>query len=213
MAGGFGVQKARWLGSLAAALVASSALVSPPPVGAQIRSASQPDDGEALFRAIFFLDGAAAAEIPELRRMKSGDELRNVTARQRSAISRFQNGVLAEIRSSEAAFLREFGGCVRSGDRRAISRCLTDGIALIDRVVERTPSLAKSRESIRATWGGGSRAADANKTGVGRAVAVAWPPLTYNWPNVLVFASREGESGLLREELVNSIATRLKGSR
>ena len=200
-------------GVAALALVALVACVTawlvPPSLQAQATRRAPTADGEALFRAIFFLEGPASDQVPELRRMKTAREFRQVTPRQREAIAAFQDGVLTEIRASDPEFLRSFGACVGGGDRRAIARCLTDASALVDRVIDRSAVLTKSRQDIRAAWGRESGARDAGH-GVERAVVVLYPPLTYQWPNVVIKAATNGSNDLLRDDLVNSLAMRLK---
>lgn len=194
-------------------LACLAAWPTPPAAHAQARRTVQAGDGEAVFRAIFFLEGPQAEQIPELRRMKTARTLRQVPARQRGAIKTFQQGVLGDIRRASPGFFDEFGTCMRGGERRAIARCLADAATLVDRVIDRSPLLTKSRQNIRAAWGRESGGGDASHTGLERAVAVLWPPLTYQYPNLVLAAAQDGGGDLLRDDLVNSIAARLKGSR
>lgn len=178
-----------------------------------VQRAPSDEDGERLFRAILFLDGPDVEQVPELRRMRTAQAFRSLTPRQREAINGFQNGVVAEIRASSPDFLPTFGACMRGGDRRAIARCLTDASAMVDRVIVRSPQLTKSRLSIRAAWERSSADAGNTHTGVQRAISIEWPPLTYQWPNVLIKIASADGGDLLRDNLVNSIASRLRGPR
>ena len=188
-------------------LVAASFL--PRPASSQALRAPDTGDGETLLRAIFFLDGPVVGRIPELRRMREAEALRRVEGAVARDIRAFQGQVLADLRRSEPGFLRQFAECMRSGDRRAISKCLGEAGGRVDEIIGRSPSLARSRQRIRTAWKDEPGAHDAG--GVERALAVQWPPLTYRWPNLVIAATPAG-SDLLRDDLVNSIATRLKAA-
>lgn len=185
------------------------AALAPAVCGAQALRADPARDGEALFRGIFFLEGAVAEQIPELRRMRTASARRQLPASQRGTVKTFQDGVISRIQTTSPGFFGQFGACMRGGDRAAIGRCLAGASSLLERVVGQDASLRASRQKVRAAWPTGSD--DARKITV--EVAVLYPPLTYQWPSVAIVAPTKSSDALFRDNLVNSLATRLKGGK
>lgn len=204
----------RWLalatpGLRRALVVGAIAALAPAVCGAQTLKADPAREGEALFRGVFFLEGAVAEQVPELRRMKTARALRQLPASQRGTVKTFQDGVISRIQTTSPGFFGQFGACMRGGDRAAIGRCLTNASSLLERVVEQDASLRGSRQKVMAAWPTGS--GDRRKGSA--EVVVLHPPLTYQWPSVAIVAPTSSSDALFRDKLVNSLATRLKGTR
>lgn len=132
--------------ALCVVLAVASAWIGLPPgvVGAlaQTRPAAPQGDGEALFRAVFFLEGPLAEEIPELNRLKSLEALRRLTPRQQQAVRAFQSRLVEEIRKARPKFFQEFERDIRSGDRARISRTLGAASRLSKDVVRKSDPAA-----------------------------------------------------------------------
>lgn len=117
--------------SLALVLSLTWSMVCPaaPAAGGQARpTAAAPEraDGQRLFRAIFFLQGPLADEIPELKRLKSMETYRKLTPRQEEAIRTFQTRLMRELTTARPTFFETFEKALQSGDRTRISRALGD---------------------------------------------------------------------------------------
>lgn len=130
------------------ALAVATAWIGLPPgvVGAlaQTRVAAPQGDGEALFRAVFFLEGSLAEQVPELKRLKSLEAWRRLTPRQQQAVRAFQSRLVQEIRKARPKFFQEFERDMRSGDRPRISRALGEAAQLSKDVLRKSdPAVAR----------------------------------------------------------------------
>lgn len=116
------------------------------------RTAPQRSDGERLFRAIFFLEGPMADEIPELRRLKSMEAFRKLTPRQEQAVRSFQTRLVRELATANPSLFPDFEKALQSGDRARISRALGDASqAAKDVLRERDPAARRFLDRYEAT--------------------------------------------------------------
>jgi SdpC family antimicrobial peptide len=110
---------------------------------AQPRPAPAREDGEALFRAVFFLQGPLADQVPELRRLKSLNAFRRLTRQQQDAIRTFQTSLIRDIKASNPTFFDDFAKELQTKDRTRISRALVNASQVTKTVVlERNPDVA-----------------------------------------------------------------------
>jgi hypothetical protein len=129
---------------LSISLAASSLPAATSSATTQTRTPAQREDGEALFRAIFFQTGPLADEIPELRRVKSIEGVRRLTPQQANAVHVFQSRLVQELRAARPTFFQDFERQLRSGDRARISRALAEAAQLSKQVLEKNdPEAAK----------------------------------------------------------------------
>lgn len=108
----------------------------------QMRAAAQ--NGETLFRAIYFLEGQTADDVPELKRLKSMDAYRRLNADQQKAIKAFQDSLVRDIRAAKPTFFDDFAKGMQSRDRTRISRTLGQASQTIrTTVLANNPAVAR----------------------------------------------------------------------
>lgn len=102
------------------------------------------NDGEALFKAIFFLDGSMTDQVPELTRLKSLDAMRSMTRKQEAALATFHEKLIQGLKRTDPNFFAHFATSIRSGDRVKISEALNSASRQALGVVQKeNPEAAK----------------------------------------------------------------------
>lgn len=166
---------------LSVALALTIALSNVGAAAGQRRTDAARTDGEALFRAVFLLEGPLAGEIPQLERLRSMRTSRRLTPRQQRAVQAFETRLIQELRAAKPTFFQSFERDLKTGDRVVISRAIAEASRLARDVMRKgDPAVARflSRHEASLARAVKSAASSAGKSGPPdvRALQRAIPP-------------------------------------
>jgi len=117
-------------------LLATLNLILAPPLLAHPESGlSRAYSGETLFRAVFFADGPAAENIPELQRAKAAYGLNQLNEKQRAAARNLEDSLISRFRQADPAFFKRFQREIQSGDHRRVQAMLQQSSRMVINII------------------------------------------------------------------------------
>lgn len=104
--------------------------------------------GEALYRSIFFYQGADAAKLPELAENFTWQS--QMSPEQKAAVDGLVNDLTAAVEKVSPGFWNHFAAEVQSGDQVRVLAALDSAGAVTFAAIDQVPSVANWREELKA---------------------------------------------------------------